>query len=166
MQAAILLWENPRLQQWVRGGDYIFVEGYFVKNSTRYVRLDAQGSFRLKPAAKKNPAKAFLRIDSILTKDYVGLDKDLDGLFHLEYRQGVDKRIIYLDPAQQATPDDYDDQKVYASRALLEIDNCHCASPSGNCWSTRGFVTRLLSVNALASTMRCSTRSRTTRCLR
>ncbi len=117
VQAAILLWENPRLQQWVRGGDYIFVEGYFVKNSTRYVRLDAQGSFRLKPAAKKNPAKAFLRIDSILTKDYVGLDKDLDGLFHLEYRQGVDKRIIYLDPAQQATPDDYDDQKVYTSAA-------------------------------------------------
>ena len=105
------------MRRWVQAGDYIFVEGYFVKNSTRYVRIDAQGTYRLKPAAKKSPAKAFLRIQSVVTKDYVGLDKDLDSLFHLEHRQGVDKRIIYIDPTHQATPDDNDDQKVFASAA-------------------------------------------------
>lgn len=115
--AAFLISENPRFQRWVQAGDYIFVEGYFVKNSARYVRVDASGSYRLKPAAKKSPSKAFLRIRSFVTKDYVGLDKDLDSLFHLEHRQGVDKRIIYLDPAHQATPDDNDVQKVYASAA-------------------------------------------------
>lgn len=115
--AAVLLSGHPRLRRWVQAGDYIFVEGYFVKNSTRYVRIDAQGTYRLKPAAKKSPAKAFLRIQSVVTKDYVGLDKDLDSLFHLEHRQGVDKRIIYIDPTHQATPDDNDDQKVFASAA-------------------------------------------------
>lgn len=115
--AAVLLSGHPRLRRWVQAGDYIFVEGYFVKNSTRYVRIDAHGTYRLKPAAKKSPAKAFLRIQSVVTKDYVGLDKDLDSLFHLEHRQGVDKRIIYIDPAHQATPDDRDDQKVFASAA-------------------------------------------------
>ena len=64
---------------------------------------------------KKSPAKAFLRIQSVVTKDYVGLDKDLDSLFHLEHRQGVDKRIIYIDPAHQVTPDGHDHQKVFAS---------------------------------------------------
>lgn len=115
--AAVLLSGHPRLRRWVQAGDYIFVEGYFVKNSTRYVRIDAHGTYRLKPAAKKSPAKAFLRIQSVVTKDYVGLDKDLDSLFHLEHRQGVDKRIIYIDPAHQATPDDHDDQKMFASAA-------------------------------------------------
>ena len=115
--AAVLLSGNPRLRQWVQAGDYIFVEGYFVKNSTRYVRIDAHGTYRLKPAAKKSPAKAFLRIQSVVTKDYIGLDKDLDSLFHLEHRQGVDKRIIYIDPAHQVTPDDHDHQKVFASAA-------------------------------------------------
>lgn len=115
--AAVLLSGHPRLRRWVQAGDYIFIEGYFVKNGTRYVRIDAHGTYRLKPAAKKSPAKAFLRIQSVVTKDYVGLDKDLDSLFHLEHRQGVDKRIIYIDPAHQATPDGHDDQKVFASAA-------------------------------------------------
>lgn len=115
--AAVLLSGHPRLRRWVQAGDYIFIEGYFVKNSTRYVRIDAHGTYRLKPAAKKSPAKAFLCIQSVVTKDYVGLDKDLDSLFHLEHRQGVDKRIIYIDPAHQATPDGHDDQKVFASAA-------------------------------------------------
>lgn len=115
--AAVLLTGNPRLRQWVQAGDYIFVEGYFVKNSTRYVRIDAHGTYRLKPTAKKSPAKAFLRIQSVVTKDYVGLDKDLDSLFHLEHRQGIDRHIIYIDPAHQVTPDDHDHQKVFASAA-------------------------------------------------
>lgn len=115
--AAVLLSQNPRLRQWVQAGDYIFVEGYFVRNATRYVRIDARGDYRLKPAAKKSPKKAFLRIRSVTTKDYVGLDKDLDSLFHLEHRHGVDKRIIYIDPTHQATPDDHDNEKVYAAAA-------------------------------------------------
>lgn len=98
-------------------GDYIFVEGYFVRNATRYVRIDARGTYRLKPAAKKSPKKAFLRIRSVITKDYVGLDKDLDSLFHLEHRQGGNKYVIYIDPAHQATPDDYIDERVYATAA-------------------------------------------------
>lgn len=102
--AATLISQNPRFRRWVQAGDYVFVEGYFVKNSARYVRVDASGSYRLRPAAKKNPHKAFLRIQSFVTKDYVGLYKDLDSLFHLEHRHGADKRIIYLDPSHQATP--------------------------------------------------------------
>lgn len=116
-EAAILLTQNPRLHQWVKAGDYIFVDGYFVRNATRYVRVDARGAYRLKPAAKKSPKKAFLRIRSVITKDYVGLDKDLDSLFHLEHRKGVDKRITYIDPAHQTTPDDHDNEKIYATAA-------------------------------------------------
>ena len=116
--AAVLLSGNPRLRQWVQAGDYIFVERLLRRRTgTRYVRIDAHGTYRLKPTAKKSPAKAFLRIQSVVTKDYVGLDKDLDSLFHLEHRQGVDKRIIYIDPAHQVTPDDHDHQKVFASAA-------------------------------------------------
>ena len=115
--AAVLLSQNPRLRQWVQAGDYIFVEGYFVRNTTRYVRVDAHGAYRLKPAAKKSPKKAFLRIRSVITKDYIGLNRDLDSLFHLENRCGVDKRIIYIDPAHQATPDDHENEKVYAAAA-------------------------------------------------
>lgn len=113
--AAVLLTRNPRLRQWVRAGDYIFIEGYFVRNSTRYVRVDAHGAYRLKPAAKKSPKKAFLRVHSVITKDYVGLNRDLDSLFHLEQRYGIDKRVIYLDPTHQATPDDDENERVYAA---------------------------------------------------
>lgn len=113
--AAVLLSRNPRLHQWVQAGDYIFVEGYFVRNSTAYVRVDTHGAYRLKPAARKSPKKAFLRIGSVITKDYVGLNRDLDTLFHLEHRYGIDKRIIYLDPAHQATPDVHENERVYAA---------------------------------------------------
>lgn len=122
--AAVLLSQNPRLRQWVEAGDYIFVEGYFVRNTTRYVRIDAQGSYRLKPAAKTTPKKAFLRIGSFTTKDYVGLEKDLDALFNLERQYGIDTQIIYIDLTRQLTPDLYNTEIAYASAAKTMSAEC------------------------------------------
>lgn len=114
-EAVALLERHPRLRRWVRAGNYIFVGGYFVRNSTTYVRAAAHGAYRLKPAAKKSPAKAFLRAQSVVMRDYVGLEKDLAPLFYLERQHGGETRIVYIDLAHQATPDGHADERVVAT---------------------------------------------------
>lgn len=118
VDAFLLLSTNPRLQRWVEAGDFIYVDGYFVRNSTRFIRVDKDGNYKLKAAAKKDLAKCALLIQELVTKDYVGLDKDLSTLSYLEHKLGLDKRVLYFDPSQQVTPyDGNDHQKAWASVA-------------------------------------------------
>lgn len=118
VDAFLLLSTNPRLQRWVEAGDFIYVDGYFVRNSTRFVRVDKDGNYKLKAAAKKDLAKCALLIQELVTKDYVGLDKDLSTLSYLEHKLGLDKRVLYFDPSQQVTSYDASDhQKAWASVA-------------------------------------------------
>lgn len=116
--AFLLLSTNPCLQRWVESGDFIYVDGYFVRNSTRFIRVDKDGNYKLKAAAKKDLAKCALLIQELVTKDYVGLDKDLSTLSYLEHKLGLDKRVLYFDPSQQVTPYDGNDrQRAWASVA-------------------------------------------------
>lgn len=115
IEAFELVAKNPRLQRWIKAGDFIFVDGYFVRNSERFVRINAAGKYVLKVTAKKNLDKCALHIQQLITKDYVGLDRDLDSLCYLEHRIGLDKCILYFDPSRQSAPFDGNDQKVFAS---------------------------------------------------
>ena len=116
-EAFLLVAQNPRLRRWVEAGDFIYVDGYFIRNSTTFVRIDKNGNYRLKASAKKNLARCALLVQELITKDYVGLDKDLSTLSYLEHNLGVDKRILFFDPTQQGITHDGNDQRAWASVA-------------------------------------------------
>lgn len=126
-EALLLLLNHPQIAAWIKSEDYVFVDGYFIRNSTKYLRRDASGMLRLNAYAKKNLEKCVLLIQDVTVKDYGGLQKDLTGTSYLLSSIGTNKRIKVFDPKyQERSKIESGDEKAYhnaINEILADTDN-------------------------------------------
>ena len=118
-QAALeLLHSGTRLSQRVKAGNYIFVDGYFVLNDTRYVRINNKGIFTLTPLAKKNKSACILNIQRRTVHNYSLIEEDLKDLPHLWHTVASQTRVDYFNPRAQAKQRQHVKTPVYANQAI------------------------------------------------
>jgi hypothetical protein len=117
VEAYELLNKNSTFKSWVDNGNYIFAEGYFVKNSNEFIKIKDDGSLALTAKAKKNLNKCALNITTRTYKRYPNIEKDVAFFSYLERQVGeVDRRIAIFDPELQSNLN-YDPVRAYAGAA-------------------------------------------------
>ena len=100
-EAYKLLSDNPILDEWVRGQHLMFVDGYFVTPSEKYIKYDNSGVLHLTKAAKKNLAACTLNITEQRYVSYKNASKDLVGYAFMYKQNGVDKKLLTFHPKYQ-----------------------------------------------------------------
>jgi hypothetical protein len=117
LEAYQLLEEDQRLRAWVDAGSFVFVEGYFIKNSKEFIVLEEDGSLALTTKAQQNLKKCAINIVSRTFKNYPNFDKDILKYSYLARQIGVaDKRIAIFDPKLQSRLE-YDLDSAYSGAA-------------------------------------------------
>lgn len=120
VEAYQLLESSSLLRQWVQGGRFVFVEGYFVLADTKYIVSKADG-LHLTAKAKRNLALCAINIREQRYTAYHNVHKDLSGCAYLCRMIGIDQRILTFHPDYQ-TNFKYDEDAAYAA-ALDKIFN-------------------------------------------
>lgn len=113
VEAYQLLCTDSSLKEWVSGGRFIFVDGYFVLANSKYVTAK-DGCLRLTARAKKNLAKCAINIHEQTYTTYCNIDEDFKGFAVLHRVTGVDQRILTFHPQYQ-TNFSYEQDDVYAA---------------------------------------------------
>ncbi len=110
-EAFEMLDSNSTLQNWVRGGRYVFVDGYFVLASSQFVTRK-KGVLALTSKDRKNLEKCVINIREQHFISYANTDKDFLGFATLKKSEGIDCRLLTFHPKFQ-TPTDYEEDEVY-----------------------------------------------------
>lgn len=122
VEADQLLSKSPLLQEWVRAGSFVFVDGYFVRVDKKYIVAKADG-IHLTAKAKKNLQQCAINIRETRYTDYQYLENDLIGCAYLYRTDGIDRRILTFHPDFQANfKYDEDDAYAAASDQIFKYD--------------------------------------------
>lgn len=113
LEAYQLLSEDSSLREWVRGGRFVYADGYFVLADQQYV-LAKEGKLHLTAKAKKQLAQCVINIREQKHTAYKNLSKDLLGFSVLRRVEGIDQRILTFHPKFQANFK-YEADDVYAA---------------------------------------------------
>ena len=113
LEAYQLLAEDSSLREWVRGGRFVYADGYFVLAEQQYV-LVKEGELHLTTKAKKKLAQCVINIREHKYTEYRNASKDLLGFSVLHRVEGIDQRILTFHPKFQANFK-YEEDEVYAS---------------------------------------------------
>ncbi len=95
-----LLSMDSSLQEWISGGQFVFVDGYFVLADKKFITVTEDG-LHLTARAKKNLAQCVINIHEQKFKAYRNIEKDFLG-FALYHKDGIDQRILTFHPKYQA----------------------------------------------------------------
>lgn len=113
LEAYQLLAQDSSLREWVRGGRFVYADGYFVLAEQQYV-LVKEGELHLTTKAKKKLAQCVINIREHKYTEYRNESKDLLGFSVLHRVEGIDQRILTFHPKFQANFK-YEEDEVYAS---------------------------------------------------
>lgn len=113
VEAYQLLSTDSSLREWVRGGRFIFVDGYFVLADSKYIMVK-NGELHLTTKAKKNLAQCVINIHEQKCTTYPSIQKDLLGFAVLYHELGIDQRILTFHPKYQINFD-YETEEVYSA---------------------------------------------------
>lgn len=113
VEAYSMLTEDSVLHEWVSGGRYVFVDGYFVLNNKEYItRKDAE--IHLSAKGKRNLEKCALNIRVQKYTEYKHFKQDYLGYCMMLQTAGIDKRLYTFHPKFQ-TKIEYKPEEVYAA---------------------------------------------------
>lgn len=110
-EAYQLLAEDSSLREWVRGGKFVYADGYFVLAEKQYILID-EGELHLTAKAKKKLAQCAINIREHKYTAYRNVSKDLLGFSVLHRVEGIDQRILTFHPKFQ-TNFAYEPDEVY-----------------------------------------------------
>ena len=88
LEAYQLLAEDSSLREWVRGGKFVYADGYFVLAEKQYVLID-EGELHLTAKAKKKRAQCAINIREHKYTAYRNVSKDLLGFSVLHRVEAV-----------------------------------------------------------------------------
>lgn len=101
VEAYQLISEDSLLREWVRGGRFVYADGYFVLADPKYITVK-DGAFYLTAKAKKNLAQCAINIHEQKYSTYRNIQKDFMGFAVLYKVEGIDQRILTFHPKYQA----------------------------------------------------------------
>lgn len=112
IEAYQLVENNKSLRLWIEKGNYIFVDGYFVKADPEYIKLD-NGNYKLKNKVKRNLSKYVVNIIEYHFTEYKRDNKNSLYTYLLKY-EGMDKRVLAFHPSYQGKiPENESESKAY-----------------------------------------------------
>ncbi|MFA9464181.1 MAG: ImmA/IrrE family metallo-endopeptidase [Velocimicrobium sp.] len=101
LEAYELLSSNNILYQWIKEGNFIFAEGYFVLAKSEYVTL-REGTPRLTSKAKRNLSKCVLNICEHRVVKYQNYDRDFQEFAYLTRGAGTAQKAVTFHPKSQS----------------------------------------------------------------
>ena len=113
VEAYQLLSLNSSLQKWVSGGQFVFVDGYFVLADNKYI-TNKENCLHLTPIAKKNLSQCAINIREQKYTIYRNIQKDCEGFSILYHAEGIDQRMVTFHPQYQANFK-YEEDDVYSA---------------------------------------------------
>lgn len=90
------------LQKWIKNGQFVFADGYFVLANSQYV-TQKDGSLHITAKAKKNLAKYVINIYEQKFTIYENTYKDFMSYTVLNKAEGIDNRILTFHPKYQSS---------------------------------------------------------------
>ena len=120
-EAFDLLLEDSLLQEWVSGGRFIYVDGYFVLADKKYITIK-DGRPQLTAKAKRNIEKCALNIRVQNYTEYKNFHKDYLGYTMMFAAVGVDRRLYSFHPKYQPNLD-IDPDELYEAAKESIIDD-------------------------------------------
>lgn len=113
IEAYQLLNSDSSLREWVSGGRFVFVDGYFVLADKKYI-ISKEDGLHLTAKAKKNLAQCVINIHEQKYATYRNIQKDFIGFAVLHKVEGIDQRILTFHPKYQANFK-YEEDDVYSA---------------------------------------------------
>ena len=113
VEAYQLLSQDSSFRKWVSGGQFVFVDGYFVLADKKYITATEDG-LHLTTKAKKNLAQCVINIHEQKCTTYRNMQKDLAEYVLFRHTEEIDRRILTFHPKYQANFK-YEEDDVYSA---------------------------------------------------
>lgn len=113
VEAFQMLNSDSSLREWVSGGRFVFVDGYFVLADKKYI-ISKEDGLHLTIKAKKNLAQCAINIHEQKYMTYRNIQEDFLGFAVLYNVSGIDQRMLTFHPKYQANFK-YEPEEVYAA---------------------------------------------------
>jgi hypothetical protein len=117
-----MMQSSPGFASWIKSGNFIYVDGYFVLPESKNISVDAEGNLHLSDSIKKNLSRAVINIRELHFADYAYSDSGISPFAFLKKVIGPDKRFYAFHPNFQANLKVNEEEQVY-SYALAEISS-------------------------------------------
>jgi hypothetical protein len=120
IEAFKMIEENPDFSKWIRAGNFIYVDGYFVLPESKNISVDADGDLHLSNSVRKNLSRSVINIREFHFTDYAYSDADISKFAFLKKIVETDKRLYAFHPHFQSNLKLKEEGQIY-SYALAEI---------------------------------------------
>lgn len=121
VEAFKLVNSDDYLKKWIESGNFVFVEGYFVLVSQKFIEIK-NDEIKLTKKAKRNLSQCVINICEQRYINYTNLTKDYAGYSYLKKVEGIDNRLLIFHPKYQANFK-YEEDDVYKYFANHIIEN-------------------------------------------